>query len=1161
MKLLIKQQILLAFVIALLILLALGFFAYRSSKSVLTALELEQHTQAVLLKLDELKGRVLDSETGVRGYLITGNENYLELQKNAPQKVKEHLSELQNLIANEPSQAAEIDNLEKLLQQKLDFLQELTDLRRQNGIVAASDKLSLGIGEKLMDEIRLSIGKMQEEERNLLRVREDELSNSISNTFGFLFFGMVGGIIALGFANFVIFREINKRNKAEEEIYLANFDLERRVEERTKEIVGKNEELNEQINRREYTENLHQLALAAGNLGTWILEQETESLTLDERMRAILGLGDDDCPGKKADFFRNIHSEDLEAIEEIFQKAAAENINIDARFRLATKDGSVRWVHCTGQPHNNGNGAFRFIGNCCDVTDQEEFANKLRDSEVFTRSVLDSLPAHIAVVNKEGEIVAVNRAWENFAEENCLPEHLHLTGIGQDYIEICKNIEVLKDGKNHILENLREVINGSLRHFSVEYPCHSPDQERWFIMNVNALNNENSGAVISHIDITDRKLAENELKNSEEFSRSIYENSPDCVKILELDGTLHSINDNGLCVMEIDDFREFKGKQWIDFWQDYENEMAYQAVKNAREGKSANFEGFCLTAKGNPKWWSVSIAPIFGSDGKPVRIISISRDITERRQAERIQAYLAAIVESSNNAIISKDLNGIITSWNKGAENLFGYTSGEAIGQPITLIIPPERIDEETHILSSIRQGKKIVSFETVRRRKDQTLIEISVTISPILDNAGNIIGASKTADDITQRKQIEAEREKLLKSEQAARKDAEIANRLRDEFLATVSHELRAPLNSILGWARLMEKGKLDENTMEKAISTIVRNSEAQNRLIEDLLDVSRIISGKLRLEVMTIKPILFVEAALETARPAAEAKNITLEIIEDPVVSHISGDPTRLQQVLWNLLSNAIKFTPKDGKVTVSISRPNGYIEISVKDTGVGIKEDFLPHVFDRFRQADASSIRKYGGLGLGLAIVRHITEMHGGTVRVESAGENQGSTFTISLPVISSNAHEDLIEINTQGSLYDENDPKLNLNGLLILVVDDEPDSCQLLVQSLTPHGATVITASSAAEGLRELLDKNPDVLVSDIGMPDEDGYSLIKKVRSLEDESLRNITAVALTAFTRAQDRMRALSAGFNNHVGKPVEPDELATVIASLTGKLEMGGED
>jgi len=310
----------------------------------------------------------------------------------------------------------------------------------------------------------------------------------------------------------------------------------------------------------------------------------------------------------------------------------------------------------------------------------------------------------------------------------------------------------------------------------------------------------------------------------------------------------------------------------------------------------------------------------------------------------------------------------------------------------------------------------------------------------------------------------------------------------------------------------------------------------------------------------VMTIKPINVVESALETVRPAAEAKGITLEIKENADVSHISGDPNRLQQVIWNLLSNAIKFTPNEGVVRLEIERTDDFVEIRVKDTGVGIKEEFLPHVFDRFRQADASSIRKFGGLGLGLAIVRHITEMHGGTVSAFSEGENKGSTFAVRLPLAASpKEDEDRRAITKNQAL--ETDSSLSLDGLLILVVDDEEDTRQLLTQSLTYYGATVITAVSALDGFQQLQDKNPDVLVSDIGMPDEDGYSFIRKVRTASDEKTKDVPAIALTAFARAQDRMRALSSGFQNHVAKPVEPDELVTVIASLTGRLQINETD
>lgn len=1155
MKLTLERQIPLVFTIAIILLAVVVFFAFRSMSQLSQAIKSEKHTHEVLTQLDETLILLLNAETAVRGYAIRGDESLLEPFRQTEQRIGQNLERLKSLIGDNPDQIQRFGQVENIADARMKFLSERIEFRKNKTLDAYTQLPADPRGVELSNSVRSLIGQMKAEEMKLLAEREAELDSNLAITYRMLYLAGFAGLLSLALANFAIFREAKKRGQAEDDLRDANRDLETRVEERTRELREKNDELEDQIRQREISENRRRVALEAGNLGTWMFAPHTGKTEMDARSLSLFDVTEEDFNGRGKKVFSKILKEDARGVRKAFRASMEKNENLDVSFRYVLRDGKVRWLQCTGQPQTDEDGKPKhFIGHCRDITESKDAENIIRASEVFTRSILDSLPAHIAVIDKNGVIVSVNDAWESFESQNCLEEKLQLSGIGQNYLNVCEQAQSFNGQTGTIIEKLCAVLQGNSDNFAVEYPCHSPDAERWFILQASALKGDGGGAVISHINITDRKLAEKELKNSEEFTRSIFENSPDCVKVLELDGTLHSMNNNGLCIMEIDNFEDFVGKQWIDFWQGEENELAYQAVETARQGISSNFEGFCLTAKGTPKWWDVSVAPIFDASGKPIRLISTSRDITERKEAERSRAYLAAIIESSNDAVISKDLNGIITSWNKGAENLYGYAAEEVVGKSVTLLIPPDHINEEPQILERIRCGEKVVLYETLRQRKDKSMVAISLTVSPIFDYAGNIIGASKIAHDITERKQAEAEREKLLEREQNARKDAEVANRLRDEFLATVSHELRAPLNSILGWARMMEKGTLDEKTTAKAISTIVRNAESQNRLIEDLLDVSRIISGKMRLEVITVKPSNFVEAALETVRPAAEAKNITLEVVGDTTVSHISGDPNRLQQVMWNLLSNAIKFTSQGGRVTVEINRESGNVEIKVKDTGVGIKEEFLPHVFDRFRQADASSIRKFGGLGLGLAIVRHITEMHGGTVDVESEGENQGSVFTVSLPVVSAPDDDETIEINAADKSF-EGDLKLSLDGLLILVVDDEQDTRQLLVQSLTHYGATVVTAKSAEEGLQQLIEKSPDVLVSDIGMPDEDGYMLIKKVRALEDENKRNVTAIALTAFTRAQDRMRALASGFQNHVGKPVEPDELATVIASLKGKL------
>ena len=370
---------------------------------------------------------------------------------------------------------------------------------------------------------------------------------------------------------------------------------------------------------------------------------------------------------------------------------------------------------------------------------------------------------------------------------------------------------------------------------------------------------------------------------------------------------------------------------------------------------------------------------------------------------DETNALLAAIVDSSDDAIVSKTLDGTIMSWNRGAEKIFGYTAIEAIGQNIMLIIPAERHSEEIDVLTRMRRGEKLEHFETVRRAKDGRAVQISLTVSPVRNAQGLIIGASKVARDITDRKRAEEERALLVTREKAARRSAEEANRLKDDFLATVSHELRNPLNSIVGWAGLLSSGKLNEQTSARAVDAIKRAAQAQDQIINDLLDVSRIISGRLRLDIRPMQLVAVVETALETVRPAAEAKQIRLQALLDPSAGPMAGDPDRLRQVFWNLLSNAVKFTPKDRKIQVLSQRINSHVEVVVSDTGAGIEPQLLPYVFDRFRQGDSGTNRKSSGLGLGLAIVRHMVELHGGTVYAESKGIGQGASFTVKLPIL--------------------------------------------------------------------------------------------------------------------------------------------------------------
>lgn len=406
---------------------------------------------------------------------------------------------------------------------------------------------------------------------------------------------------------------------------------------------------------------------------------------------------------------------------------------------------------------------------------------------------------------------------------------------------------------------------------------------------------------------------------------------------------------------------------------------------------------------------------------------------------------------------------------------------------------------------------------------------------------------------DITDRKRGEEERGLLFQREQEAHAEADNANGIKDEFLALLSHELRTPLTSILGWSDLLSDGKLDDVAAKRALEIIGRNARAQRQLIDDLLDTSRIITGKMRLEVRPVELGPLIEIVVDAVRPAADARSIHIQMVLDPLTSSISGDPQRLQQIIWNLLTNAIKFTPKGGSVEVRLERIESHVELAISDTGQGIEPEFLPHVFDRFLQSDSSSTRRHGGLGLGLSIVRQLVELHGGSVKALSPGAGAGTTFKVILPLMSVHYVQSHVEEMRPTSIVTKPpiDSQPSLAGVRVLVIDDEPDACELIAAVLAGRGAEVVAVESAVEALAELQRQRFNVLVSDIGMPEIDGYALIEKIRQLPADHGGRVPAAALTAYAGVQDGMRALTAGYQMHISKPVEPAELVTVVAAL----------
>ncbi|MBD2243297.1 response regulator [Nostoc sp. FACHB-888] len=516
------------------------------------------------------------------------------------------------------------------------------------------------------------------------------------------------------------------------------------------------------------------------------------------------------------------------------------------------------------------------------------------------------------------------------------------------------------------------------------------------------------------------------------------------------------------------------------------------------------------------------------------------------RQSEERYRYLA---EAIPQLVWTTNANGECDFFNQNWCEYTGLTLEQSLGSGWLAALHPDDIKNANEVWSNAVKDSTIYNNEyRFKRASDGSYRWQLARGLPLKDEQGIVVKWFGTCTDIQEQKQILEERAHLLELEQVARAKAETANRIKDEFLAVLSHELRTPLNAILGWSKLLQAGRLDQAKTSEALATIERNANLQVQLIEDLLDISRILQGKLTLNITKINLESTVLSALQTMHLTAEAKSIEVSTIFEPHVGQIRGDSTRLQQVVWNLLSNAVKFTPRGGKVEVRLEQADGYAQIIVSDTGKGISAEFLPFVFDYFRQADSTSTRNFGGLGLGLAIVRNIIEIHGGIVKADSHGEGKGAIFTVSLPLV---PDESLRMTNEQKDPALLTPNSLRLSGIRVLVVDDDADSRDFVAFVLEQDGACVFTVSSAFEALQTLPQVKPDVLVSDISMPEMDGYMLIHQVRSWTPEQGGQIPAIALTAFARNNDQHKALKAGFQMHLSKPLNPEKLVAAIAKL----------
>ena len=1069
---------------------------------------------------------------------------------------------------------------------------------------------------------------------------------------------------------------------------------------------------------RESEEHLR-LATEAAEMYSWEIDLSDRTIKFADNQAKVLGFA---LPENYTEAMAFVLPADRADADRAFDAEIKNTETFETEYRLIhPHTGATVWVCTTGVVITDAHGLpVRLVGVTQNITSRKEAEEHLHENQRFTESIIETAPSVIYLfdLNTKQPTYLTRQAAEligySFDE---------VKGDQGSFMQKFMHPDDKRRAQTHF-QKLQQTHNGEM--FEFEYRMqHKSGEWRWFRSRDRIFKRDENGKPAEVLgiafDITERKKFEEELKASEEFNRTVLESSPDCVKILDDAGRLQYMNVNGLCLLEIDDFAPCQNEFWWNLWQEESQPLVKDAVKKARRGETVKFEAYSPTVKGTPKWWDIIISPISSADGKPQQLISVSRDITERKYRELNLAFLANVqkdfvplssataimkvvserlaeylnvprcvfVEINETADIAEviydyyaaDLSSLIGTYKLSefhTEEERSYLSAgtplvindvrdeprsaeaaanfDALGiralanapylsngrwkfvlgvqhhQPhqwrkdevelltemaerIYVRLERARAEEKLReseerfrtLFNSIDEGFCIVEmiFDENYKPVDYRFVQANPAFSQLTGLPENAIG--KTArelipdledfwfeaygkvaltgeairfenkseplnrwfdvfasrigngntrrvaivfNNITDRKTTELEREKLLIREQELRREAEKTNRAKDEFLAMLSHELRSPLNSMLGWTQILQSNKLNAEKTAQAIETIARNVRLQNALIEDILDVSRIVSGKMRLESETVSLSSIVQSALETARPAAEKQGLKIESDFDAGDYEVFGDRHRLQQIINNLLTNAIKFTPGGGSIKIQLRREDNLAKLIVEDSGVGIELDLLPQIFDRFTQADASSTRKFGGLGLGLAIVKHLVELHGGTISAHSDGAGQGATFTIMLPLAATILPQDDFALAASAEVNITARPKPLLN-LHILLVDDDPDSLNLMRFVLESNGAKTVCAESAAEALLKLEENRFDLLISDLGMAEMDGYDLIRRVRESEKTNLKSLPALALTGYVSVEDRSRVLSAGFHEHLSKPVNIENLPNVILNL----------
>lgn len=886
-----------------------------------------------------------------------------------------------------------------------------------------------------------------------------------------------------------------------------------------------------------------QMALEGSGGGLWDWNIITNEDYLSSRWLEMLGYEKGELPDDFSSWERLIHPDDkVWVMERLNAHLQDDSVSYTFEYRMLTKSGEWKWISNHGKvvSRDQQGNPLRMAGIHHDVTDRKQAELALRKSEEFKNRILESSSDCIKVLNLEGRLLYMNTGGLCLMEIDDFNSHLNTEWLcfweGSYRQQAEEALAAAKTGEIRIFRGYCPTVKGTPKWWEV------------IVSPILDASGQMERLLLISRDITERKKTELLLQESESRLKLAYKATRSGVWDWDITRNSAHVSEEYCNIFGLDPTtEEVSFEKWLSLVYPDDRTSANEIVSCTIQQQQDYYEtDYRILHPDGIRWVAARAKVFYDAAGDAVRMLGNVQDITDRKQVEeelrQSEERFRTLADNMSQFAWMADENGSIFWYNQRWFEYTGTTLEEMQGWGWRKVHHPHHIDRVVeHIRHCFETGELWEDTFPLRRKDGQYLWFLS-RATPIRDQQGKVLRWFGTNTDITERQEAEQERDRLFQLEQAARAEAERANRIKDEFLAILSHELRSPLNPILGWAKLLQTRKLNETKTAEALATIERNAKLQTQLIDDLLDVAKILRGKLSIQATPVNLAFVIESAIDTVRTAAVAKSILLH----PALSNIgqvSGDPNRLQQIVWNLLSNAIKFTPNGGRVEIRLQSLDNHAQITVSDTGIGINPDFIPYIFESFRQEDVSITRKYGGLGLGLAIVRQLVEAHGGTIAADSPGVGLGATFTVRLPLLNFEP-----EIKQPDELPQQ---ALELTGVRVLTVDDDADARELLTVLLTEYGAQVLTVTSAAEVLANLESFKPDVLVSDIGMPEVDGYSLIQQIRTLTPEKGGEIPAIALTAYARVEDSQRAINSGYQQHVTKPLDPEELVQAVVAL----------